>query len=112
MNLNYQRVEYQKDFYWNTKEPKPKNLTILFTDDITQIIRTDKARRTGLCNRTQREVEKQNQYKRKWKVKTNMNKLSVIQVSRRKTHELKQKEVYNIKKRPEYQDSNSEDHAF
>ena len=40
----------------------------MFADDVTQIITTDKARRTGLYNRaltlrTQREVEKQNQYK-------------------------------------------------
>ena len=69
------------------------NLTLMFAYDVTQIITTDKARRTGSCNRTltlrtQREVEKQNQYEREWKIKTNMNKLAVIPVSRRKTHEL------------------------
>ena len=65
----------------------------MFADDVTQIITTDKTRKTGLCNRTlnlrtQREVEKQNQYEREWKIKTNMNKFAVVPVSRRKTHEL------------------------
>ena len=73
--------------------PEPNNLTLMFADDVTQIITTDKARRTGLCNRTlnlrtQREVEKQNQYEREWKIKTNMYKFAVIPVSRRKTHEI------------------------
>ena len=66
----------------------------MFADDVTQIITTDKARRTGLCNRTltlrtQREVEKQNQYEREWKIKTNMNKFAVITVSKRKTYRKK-----------------------
>ena len=50
-------------------------------------------RRTGLYNRTlilgaQREVEKQNQYEREWKIKTSMNKFSVVLDFRRKTHKL------------------------
>ena len=52
-----------------------------------------KARRIGLCNRTlilrtQREVEKQNQYERELKIKTNMKNFAVIPVSRRKIQEL------------------------
>ena len=52
----------------DTPKPEPNNLTIMYAD-VTQIITTDKARRTGLCNqtltlRTQREVGKQNQYKK------------------------------------------------
>ena len=65
----------------------------MFADDVTQIITTYKARRTGLCNRTltfrtQRKVEKQNQYEREWKIKTNMNKFAVIPVSIIKNHKL------------------------
>ena len=76
----------------------------MFAVDVTQIITTDKARITGLCNRTftlrtQREVEKQNQYERKWINKTNMNKFSAVPVSRRKTHEL-----VIVRRRIEHQD--------
>ena len=35
-----------------TPETEPNNLTIMFADEVTQIVTTDKARRTGLCNRT------------------------------------------------------------
>ena len=50
----------------DTAEPKPNNVTTMFADDVTIIITTDKARRTGLCNRvltlrTLREVRKENQ---------------------------------------------------
>ena len=53
----------------DTPEPEPYNLTLMFADDVTQIITTDKARRTGFCNRnftlrTEREVGKHNQYKK------------------------------------------------
>ena len=62
-------------------DPESNNLTIDFAHDVIQIITTDKARRSGFRNRTvalrsQSEVEKQNQYKKKLKIKTNMNKFS------------------------------------
>ena len=49
-------------FINNTPEPEHNNLTIMFADGVNQIIKTDKARRTGYWNRTltprtQREVE-------------------------------------------------------
>ena len=49
-------------------EPEPNNLTLMFADDVTQIITTYKTRRTGLCNRTltlrtQRKVGKQTNMK-------------------------------------------------
>ena len=61
----------------------------MFVDVVTQIITTDKVRGTGLCNetftlRTQREVGKQNQYEKEWKIKTNMKKFSVVPVLRKK----------------------------
>ena len=74
----------------DTTETKPNNLTIMFTDDVTQIITTDKGRKTGLwilTLRTQREVGKQNQYEKEQKIKTNMKKFLVVPVSRRKTQE-------------------------
>ena len=87
-------MEYHKDLCTNdTSEPEPNNLTIMFVDDVIQIITTDNAIRTRLYNRTlilrtQRKVEKQNQYEREWKIIININKFAVIPVSRRKTHEL------------------------
>ena len=38
----------------------------------------------GLGIRTQREVGKQNQYEKEWKIKTNMKKFSVVPVLRKK----------------------------
>ena len=69
------------------------NITNNCREIFTQIIKIDKTKRTGLCNRTltlrtQREVEKQNQYEREWKIKIKIYKFAVIPVSRRKTHEL------------------------
>ena len=32
--------------------PEQNNLTPMIADDVTQIITTDKARRTGICNQT------------------------------------------------------------
>ena len=72
---------------------EPHNLTLMFADDVIQIIKTDKVRRTRLCNRTltlriQREVAKQNQYESEWKMKTNMKTFAVIPVSRSNTQKL------------------------
>ena len=40
-------------FYTNdTPKPEPNNLILMFADDVTQIITTDKARRTGLQQNT------------------------------------------------------------
>ena len=76
-----------------TPKSEPNNLTLMFADDVTKIITTDKARRTGLCNRTltlrtQREFQKQNQNEREWKIKTDMNKFVIMPVSRRIIHDL------------------------
>ena len=61
-------------YFNNTPQSEPNNLTIIFDNDVTQIITTDKTKIKRLCNRTltlrtQREIEKQNQYKREWKSK-------------------------------------------
>ena len=49
---------YSLYMYTNdTPDPEPNNLTIIFADDVTQIMTTDKDRRTELCNQTQYEKE-------------------------------------------------------
>ena len=65
----------------------------MFADYITQIITLNKSIETKHYNRTlaqntQIEFEKQNQYEIKWKIKTNMNKFSVVPVFRRNAYHL------------------------
>ena len=62
-------------------EPGPGSYMIGFADDHTQIIAYPGKSRQMLATRTKREIEKVNEYERKWKIQTNKEKFKLISIS-------------------------------
>ena len=52
LNSGVLRPTFYSLYINDTSEAKPNNLTTFFADDFTEIITTDKTRKTRLCNRT------------------------------------------------------------
>ena len=61
--------------------PSPNRGTqINYADDVTQIVNYEGPSKGMLNNITQREIEKVNQFERNWKIKTNINKFTIIRL--------------------------------
>lgn len=60
----------------------PNSLDTLFADDITQVIQHPGIGRQMLARRTEREVERVNDYEAKWKINTNIRKFGLLSVSK------------------------------
>ena len=58
-----------------------RGLNISYADDITQVINYEGKSKHLMNARTREEVERVNRYERAWKIKTNVNKFSIIPIS-------------------------------
>ena len=71
-------------------KPSARNTYILYADDITQIITYQGKGRAMMATKTASEILKVNKYeKKKWKIKTNTNKLKIIPLATNKNHPVK-----------------------
>ena len=68
-------------------DPSEDYVIVFFADDLTQIIYNEKSR-TEMALKTQREIEKYNEYEKKWKIRTNLRKFQVIPISITKPEDL------------------------
>ena len=66
--------------------PTPGFLNISYSDYITQIITQPVKSRRVLAKKIEREIRKINEFERKWKIKTNTTKFTVIPLAIKKTH--------------------------
>ena len=73
-------IIYTKDL----PPPGPNATDIIFADDVTQIIENFRSNRIQLARDTEAEIERINKYERKWKISTNINKFSILSVSKSK----------------------------
>lgn len=64
----------------------------------TQIIINATLSAQTAAQRTAKEISNINEYKRKWKIKTNKDKFAVIPISRKKRREIIAGEKYNYEK--------------
>ena len=64
------------------------NLNIQYADDITQIITYQGKSRQFMATRTTQEIEKINNYERKWKIKTNKSKFKIIPIAVQKKNNI------------------------
>ena len=55
---------------------------VIFADDVTQIIQNLRNDRATLATTTSNEIARINNYQRKWKISTNINKFSILSVSK------------------------------
>ena len=62
-------------------EPSAGCYSIVFADDHTQIVTQPGRSRQMLARKTQREIQKLNDYETKWKIQTNKNKFQLVSVS-------------------------------
>ena len=72
-------IMYTKDV------PVPQNdnnLNVIFADDITQVIQNKENDKQQLAIDTAIEIERINQYERKWKIQTNMTKFNILSISK------------------------------
>ena len=59
------------------------NNDIIFTDDVTQVIQNLRDDRRALAELTELEIERINNYEKKWKIQTSINKFSLISISKK-----------------------------
>ena len=64
-------------------------LNIAYADDITQIIIYPGKSKQMLAINTRREIERINEYEKKWKIKTNKNKFQLLSISKSKPPEIR-----------------------
>ena len=69
-------------------DPSEDCVIVLFADDLTQIIIYNEKSRTEMALKTQREIEKYNEYEKKWRIRTNLRKFQVIPISITKPEDL------------------------
>ncbi len=69
-------------------DPAVDCTTIQYADDITQIIAYHGKSRHLMANRTTSEIEKINEYEKKWKIKTNKNKFKIIPLAVKKKNDI------------------------
>ena len=62
--------------------PSPGNLDVVFADDVTQVIVEPNRSKQFLANKTEREIERINDYEAKWKIKTSTQKFQLLSVSK------------------------------
>ena len=55
---------------------------MLFADDVTQIIEYPARSKKMLALRTQREIERVNNFEQKWKIMTNKSKFKILSISK------------------------------
>ena len=72
----------------HTRYPRPGCLNIIYADDITQIVIQPVRSRRMLAIKVEREITKINYFEKKWKIKTNTNKFTVIPLAIKKTHSI------------------------
>lgn len=65
-----------------------RGLNVCYADDITQIINYEGNSKIIINARTKEEVEQINKYEEKWKIKTNINKFTVIPLGSRRNADL------------------------
>ena len=58
------------------------NLDVIFADDVTQIIQNLRDDRRALAEATRVEIERINEYEKKWKIQTSINKFSLLSISK------------------------------
>ena len=63
-------------------------LNLQYADDITQIITYPGTSREFMCRRVISEINKINDYERKWKIKTNKNKFKIIPIAVKKKNDI------------------------
>ena len=68
--------------------PGPGTLDITFADDVTQIVIHPHRSREYLARKTVREIERVNEYEKKWKIKTNRTKFKLISITKRKPNDV------------------------
>ncbi|XP_064110270.1 uncharacterized protein LOC135218056 [Macrobrachium nipponense] len=68
----------------DTPPPSQGCLQIMFADDHTQVITYPTKAKCMLQRKTVREIQKINNYEKKWKVTTNMNKFQLLSISARR----------------------------
>ena len=66
--------------YTHDLPPPTRGTQITYADDVTQIVNYEGKSRRMLINSTQREIEKVNKFERNWKIKTNINKFTIIRL--------------------------------
>lgn len=64
--------------------PPPGSLQLIFADDHTQVIMHRTKSKRMLQLKTRREIERVNNYEKKWKISTNPNKFQLLSVNARK----------------------------
>lgn len=75
--------------YTRDQPPPPMGCQdILYADDVTQIITYQGKSREMMARKVAQEIKRVNQYEKKWKIKTNKNKFTVIPVAQYKTADL------------------------
>ena len=62
--------------------------TIQYADDVTQIVAYHGKSRQLMANRTVSEIEKINEFEKKWKIKTNKSKFKIIPISVKKKNDI------------------------
>lgn len=63
-------------------EPGPNCDDILYADDVSQLIQYHHRSKLMMARRTEREVERLNEYEAKWKIQTNMGKFKILSISK------------------------------
>ena len=76
--------------YTSDMPQTPEHTTnIAYADDITQIITHNGRGKKTMAIKTQREIERINNYEKKWKIKTNETKFQLLSISKSKPAEIK-----------------------
>ena len=70
-------------------ETPPNVINVAYADDITQIIMYPGKGKQMLALNTRREIERINEYEKKWKIKTNKNKFQLLSISKTKPPEIR-----------------------
>ena len=70
-------------------ETPDHTINIAYADDITQVVTHNGRGKKTLAVKTQREIERINNYENKWKIKTNKTKFQLLSISKSKPAEVK-----------------------
>ena len=68
--------------------PGPGTMDLLFADDVTQVIEYDHKSKLMLARRTEKEINRINEFERKWKIKTSKNKFKILSISKSKPEKI------------------------
>ena len=66
----------------------PNTTDILFADDVSQLVEYHHASKRMLATRTSREIQRINDYEKKWKIKTSEYKFKILSISAQKPYDV------------------------